>query len=433
MRLLKVLVFCAFYSALSTYADAGFNLNVKKLDIENKSVYFAPFDGVGVVTVKIAFKGAGQKIFPKEKEILVGLLERILGEATTYKNKEKILDFSREHNLNIAFSSDDDNFIITGSCVSSNLSKLFALINDFVFHSAFKQADIVRIKDEIQSELMQAMQMPGVLLNELKKSVLMANHPYGVSNKQYLKSIKTVDANDLKSFMKNNFALDNVCVAVSGDIDEEVLKHQLTLFFKSLQKKSTIHNTQNITVVAPYSQHHVQFPVPQTMVRMVHKGIDFKHPDFFALQIASICLSDSNVGILWQKVRKEEGLAYGITSHFDIMNNANFFCIDTATGHENVAKVQAIIKYTFKEVLEKGFNHEAFNTIKSNFLGNYKRSFSSSSNIAMSLVKYQLNGFDENRYQEVIKAVESLTLEDVNNAFRKFFNVDEFHVFTVGN
>lgn len=428
MRYLRFLLFVFGFC----YADAGFDLHVNKLHVEGKNVFFAPFKDVGVFNLQIGFKGVGQKLSPKGKEILVALLQEMLGEATVLKKREQILDFARENNLNVSALSDDDNFVITGTCVKENISKLFSLISEIIFKPVFLEADLKRKKQEISAASMQSLQMPQVQLSELKKKALLADHPYGYLVESYVKSLENITEKDLRQFILDNFTLENVFVSVSGDVDDLALKNELSKFLKLLPKKLKAKQPGKVAINKNYAAHHVKFDVPQTVVNIVHEGVDFNHPDFFALQIASLCLGDPNTGVLWRKVRTENGLAYNLACSFNIMDDFNTFSIATATKTETVQKAIELIKNGINEVIENGFDEETFNTVKSSFLGNYKRSFSSTASISSRLLRYMFNGFSENRYQEVINTIESLNLNDVNEAFKRFFNINNIHVFTVG-
>ena len=410
----------------------GFNLNVKELSVGDKKVFYAPFKGVNVVTVQIGFKNAGQKMSPKGKESLVALLQMLLSESSAFKTREQILEFMRDHNLVFAVDSNDDNFVISGTCPSRNVHFLLQFIKEIVFDAAFYEKDLQRIKREMSADLMQTLQMAPVQMDELVKRTLMPNHPYGYLISAYAKSLVAVSSADLKQFIRDNFALENVHVAVSGEVNESDLIEELQKLFASLPKKFKSQTVPNIGVSESYSEHHVIYDVPQSIIKIVHKGIDKNHPDFFALQMAGLCLGDSTVGILWKKIREEHGLAYDLSCRFQIDDHFNSFVVTTATNTESVSKAVQLIKTSLGEVLETGFSEEAFKLMKASFLGNYKRSFASSKSIAARLLSYSINGFSKDRYQEVIAAIEALTVDDVNKAFKKFFNVACIHVFTVG-
>ncbi|MCX7342601.1 MAG: hypothetical protein NT128_00420, partial [Proteobacteria bacterium] len=90
-------------TAAKTSPD-GFNVTVKDLTINGKNVRVSPFAGVGVVTVNFCFKHAGKKMSPKQKEALVDLLSKSLGESTESKNNDQVENYKREKNIQVGFS-----------------------------------------------------------------------------------------------------------------------------------------------------------------------------------------------------------------------------------------------------------------------------------------------------------------------------------------
>lgn len=410
----------------------GFNVIVKDLIVAGKSVRISPFKDIGVITVNLCFKNAGEKLSPKTKECLVALLAKAMGESTQSRSHAQLLAYSREHNVHVVFGSSDDNFTITGKCPSHKLIELFALIKDILFCSRFHDSDLIRFKNEMIAGTLQAMQLPEIQLGELTKNVMLKNHPYGTLQKTYMASLKNIRANDLMLYMKTYFTQENLIVSACGDIDEVVFISQVSEIIKALPKVFNSTLPPTVHVAGPYKKYAQTFPVPQTLVKLVHEGIDMHHPDFCALHIALGCLSNHDIGILWKKVRQEKGLAYDISASFSMQDHYNIFSISTSTQTENVEKVIEIIKVTIADVCKNGFSADLVDVVKKNFLGNYKRSFSSTGYITTRLTNYQLYDRPVDFHNTLVEKISNLTADEVNEAFKRFIKLDQFIAFMVG-
>ncbi len=410
----------------------GFNVCVKDLVVAGKTVRVSPFAEVGVTTITLCFKNAGEKLAPKNKEALVALLARSLGEATTSKTREQLQNYSREQNIYTWFSSDDDHFYISGKCTPNKLAELFKLMKELLFQASFNDADLKRFKNEMSANLMQSMQSPEAQLNELVKGVIYKNHPYGTSNPTYLASLPNITAADLKAYTKKYFTQENLIISACGEFDEAKLVEQLSTLIATLPKDFKAALPENIAIAGPYQTHSKAFPVPQTVLNFWHKGIGPDHPDFFALQIAVGCLSDSFVGLLFKKVRTERGLTYGIGASLAMQEHFNSFIVSTSTQTENVGKLIAAVHEVFADVDKNGFPPELVANIQQSFIGNYKRSFASSGHITSRLTLYQLIGRPVDFHKTLIEKIAALTPEQVTEAFKKFLNPKQFVIFTVG-
>ena len=410
----------------------GFNVEVKDLAINGKTVRVSTFAGVGVITLSLCFKHAGEKLAPKQKEALVALLASSLGESTESKTSEELETYGRKENISVSFSSNDDNFSINARCPSAKLAELFTLINDMLFHPKFNENDIKRFKEELSASLMQSTQSPEFQLNELIKETVYKNHPYGTTHKTYLDSLKNIGSADLKEFIKSKFTQQNLIISVCGEFEEEKLLKELESFISNLPKNFKAELPKNISVEGPYQIYSKKFPVPQTVLKFLHQGIDHDHPDFFALQIAVGCLSDPFVGLLFNKVRVEKGLVYGIGAGLAIQDHFNAFGVSTFTQTENVTKVIESVNEVFENVSKNGFPPELVENIKKSYIGNYKRSFASSGHIAKRLNSYQLSDRPVDFHKILIEKISALTPNDVSNAFQKFLKLDQFIIFTVG-
>ena len=433
--MIKFLVIAfTFFFCINAENDplGGFNVVFKELVVGGKTIRISPFKGIGVVTINLCFKSAGEKLDPKDKEGLVSLLAKSMGESTESRSKEKLQAYSREHNVSVSVSTTDDNVTITGKCPSKKLHELFILIEDILLHSNFKVEDLNRIKKESISSTKQSMQNPDHHLEELINHTVLKNHPYGTSQQTYIKSLKNVSPDDLKTFKKKYFTQENLIVSACGEIDEDVLLKEVGALITKLPKDFKAQLPQDIKLSAPFEKYSGHFPVPQTLIHFLHEGISPQHPDFFALHIAIGCLSNAHTSILWKRVREEKGLTYGIGAGFSMKDHYNSFHIATSTKTKNVEETIQLIKNILKEVYENGFSDELVEVTKKSFLGNYKRSFASTSHIASRLTNYQLYSRPVDFHRILIEKISSLTPEQVNEAFKKFLKLDQFKIFTVG-
>lgn len=434
MRLIKNIVFyiVVVSSFLCAEQSTGFNVVVKDLRVAEKTVRISPFQGVGVITIALCFKNAGEKLSPKHKEALVALLSKSIGEATNAKTREQLQDYASEHNVAVSCNSNDDDFVIVGKCPSYKLSELVSLLKELLLQSRFLEKDLTRLKSEIVATALQALQMPDIQLGELVKRTILANHPYGTQQATYLKSLKNITASDLKSHMKAYFSQENLIISACGEIDETIFIEQVASIIKSLPKTTKINLPHDRRVEGSQETHKQEFPVPQTVIRMMHEGIDINHPDFFALQIAMGCLGNQGVGILWKKIREEKGLTYGIGAGFVQQEHFNAFCIQTSTSAETVDQSIQAIKETLTNTYQNGIPADLIETVKKSFLGNYKRSFASTGHIAARLIKYQRDDRPVDFHNTIIEKISALTADDVNEAFKRFLKLDKFIIFTVG-
>lgn len=410
----------------------GFNVEVKDIKVAGKNIRISSFAGVGVISINICFKNAGKKLSPAGKESLAGLLSRSLGEATKLKDRDQLEAYSRKENVSISFAGLDDHFFISAKCPSNKLNELFVLLSELLFQARFEKTDLERFKEELSADLLQSMQSPESVLNELIKVTIYKDHPYGVLSKTYVDSFKSITEADLKKFIKDSFTQENLFVSVCGEFDEDNLSKELGTFINALPKDFKADLPKHVTIMGPYELHSKEFPVPQTVIKFLHTGIDHDHPDFFALQVAVGCLSDPFIGLLFKKVRVEKALTYGIGAGFAIQEHFNAFGISTFTQTENVEKIIEAVKEVLKDVDNNGFPPELVKTIQQSFIGSYKRSFASSGQIANRLTNYQLVNRPIDYHKILIEKIAELTPEQVNEAFKKFINPDNLMIFTVG-
>ena len=134
------------------------------------------------------------------------------------------------------------------------------------------------------------------------------------------------------------------------------------------------------------------------------------------------------------KIRDDEGLTYGIYSFHtnDIQADGGWYI----QGAFNPSLLQKGLESTNREIknwIEKGITEEELENKKSTIVGQFKVQLSTTNGIANQIHSFLQRGFDVDYLEEYPKLIESLTLEQVNKAIKKYINPENIVTVMAGS
>jgi len=400
------------------------------------------------VSFRLWFK-VGSQNDPAGKEGLAAFTAAMLSEAATRKNSyEQVLD--RLFPLASAYSSSvsAEMTVISGRTHKDNLAEFYPLFLDAVLAPAFKQEDLDRLKSQVLNYLENTLRFSSD--EELGKAVLyndiFSGTPYGHLEEGTIESVKSITLDDLKKFYATHFTRDNVVIGLGGGYDAALLARLQT-------DLGTLPAGAPAIVPAPKPK-----PISGLAATLVEKkgastAISMGFPlelrrgskDWYALAIANSWLGEhrNSGGRLYNVIREARGLNYGDYSYLEHFPNAGARFVPP----QNVARRQQVFEIwirpvpnetrhfalraalrEFKLLVERGLTAADFD-LKRNYLKKYVLQYATTTDerlgYALDDVFY---GLQDSHLAKFRRAMDELTLEDVNAAIRKYWQFGNMRI-----
>jgi zinc protease len=223
---------------------------------------------------------------------------------------------------------------------------------------------------------------------------------------------------------------------IVGDVDAPRIKVEIEKTFAGWSGgEPVLHPVKAIATDAPKIQS--VFMADKTSVSVVlgqTTGLKYSDPDYQALRLATSVLGGAGFsGRLMQTVRDKEGLTYGIYSN---TTNDTFSDGDwriTATFAPTLlTKGMAATRAQLDKWYEKGITKDELDYRKTNLVGSFKVSLSTTDGMAASLLAAIHRGYDQTWLDRYPSVIESLTLDQVNGAVKKHLNPDNMFLIEAG-
>lgn len=373
-----------------------------------------------ILALSFAFEG-GASSDPLGKEgrarLAVSLLDEGAGEmdAATFRGilERRSIDLSFDVGRDVVYGS-----LVTLTNRRDQAGELLALA---LAEPRFDGDAVERVRRQMVSSLQRRENQPNAQAALALQAALFPDHPYGRSSQGDLESVAALTAADLRDFVAERLARDNLIVSAVGDITAEELGLYLDQIFGKLPEESSVAEVAETKVEAAGHRHQVEILVPQSSIMLAQHGPLRDDPDYYALVVVDKVLGGGSfTSRLYQEVREKRGLAYGVWSSLRPMQNAGIWYAGTSTQTDRVGESVAVIQDVWRELAEHGPSDEEIEQAVDYIVGSFLLSLSSSEAIADVLVSIQRQdlGIDYiDRRQEIY---ESLTPEEIRAAAKRW-------------
>jgi len=247
-----------------------------------------------------------------------------------------------------------------------------------------------------------------------------AGHPYGRPVRGTLESVPTIAVGDLRGYMKDVFARDNLKIGIVGNIDGATAGALVDKVFGALPAHAELRPVPKADPQGLGRVVAVDLDVPQSVVVLGGVGIPRKDPDFMAAFLVNHILGGGAMSSrLYREVREQRGLAYSIYSTLVPLDSAALFMTATATRGEAAHQTLDLVEAEIRRLAESGPTEEELAKAKSYQKGSFPLRFDTSTKIAGQLVLMQVEDLGIDYIDKRNSLVDAVTLADVQRVAKR--------------
>jgi zinc protease len=329
---------------------------------------------------------------------------------------------------------DADMGTVSLTSLTKNFSHTLRIFGDVLLRPDFsgKRVDIAR-KHMIEGLRRQNDDPREIGGREIIKAIY-AGHPLGVV--PTFESINAITRQDLIDFHRRFFRSDNTILAVSGDFERAAMIKELNTVFGRHEKAAPLilpdipQPQQLFAPEALYGRREVK----QTVIRMGHLGITKDNPDIYALRILDYILGGSFTSRLTMEIRTNQGLAYNITSRFDVGRRfTGSFIAETETKAESTSKVIGLMKSIIAGMTKEPVSDQELKTAQEYIINSFMFGFTSPASIVTQRARLEYYGYPVGYLEKYRSNIIRVTKEDVLDAARKYLKPEALKLVVVGD
>ncbi|HCM83094.1 MAG TPA: peptidase M16 [Rhodospirillaceae bacterium] len=388
---------------------------------------------VPVVSLQFAVRG-GSSLDPQDKAGLANLVASTLDEGAGDLDAENFHKLLEDNSIYLSFSASRDEFRGGVKTLVANADMAWEMLSLAITWPRFDAAEVARVKEQIISDIQNNYSDPQWAAYRTMNNTIFAGHSYRLPGAGFEHTVTKLTPDDLRQWMQERMARDELLVAVSGDITADQLAPLLDKIFGGLPEKSKPFTLPEVKLQAAGKNFIIQRAVPQTKLVMVQPAVARADPDWYPATIINYVLGGGGFNSrLMLEVREKRGLTYGVDTQVQHYDHANIMVVGAATSNETAAQAVDLIKAEWQKMADSGVTAEELKDAQTYLTGALPLALTSTDKIADFVLQLQLEHLGMHYPQERLEKLNAVTAEDVARAAKRLLNTQALTLIAVGD
>jgi zinc protease len=367
---------------------------------------------------------------------------QLLQRGTAKKTRQQIKDEFDKLKAQVNIFGGATNAFVQIETTRQNLPSVLRLVGEVLREPSFPQNEFDLLKQETLTQIESQKSEPtAIAFTEIGRhfNAYPKGHPlYAGTFEEDIADIKAVTLDDVKRFYKDFYGASNGQMTVVGDFDEkEIAALTQEIFGNWKSPNGFTRIKQDFRAVAPINK---SFETPDKanafFVARMNVKVRDDNADYPALVLGNYMLGGGFLNSrLATRIRQKEGLSYGVGSSFNAsaLDESGSFFANAIYAPENADKLEAAFKDELAKLLKDGFTAEEVAAAKTGFLQRARLSRAQDRELAGRLNNYLFLNRTIAWDAEFDQKLESLTVEQVNAAMRKYMTPENITIIKAGD
>ncbi|MEO7803390.1 MAG: pitrilysin family protein [Actinomycetota bacterium] len=329
-----------------------------------------------------------------------------------------------------------DSFTVELHVPLDRMEPALDLLAEAVLDPEFSGKDIDRLKLERMGGIMQEYSQPTSRAEiAFRKSIYSEDSLYARSPMGDYASVMNLAKGKVRKYYERFATPPASTLVVSGDLDGfPLVKIAEKLFGRWKGKepeRSTGHNADAVKRSFVLLVHREE--AEQSQIEIGHVGVPRSNPDFFPLLLMNGALGGTIDSRLSRKLREEKGFTYGVRSGFVQRRQAGPFHVTTAVDTKVTTEAIGEAIEVIRSASADGFTQAELDIVKGFYVGIFPLQFETPDAIADGLGTLVTHRLPDDYWATYRHNVESVTLDQVNEAASKYLRPDHLAIVAVGD
>jgi zinc protease len=389
----------------------------------NLNVLFVNSPGSTAGTVQIWFR-AGSALENFENEGIAHFLEHMFFKGTETRPGAKIAhdveSFGGEIN---AFTSFDYTCYYINT-PNNNLNNSVEILMDMVSNPMFKQDELIPERGVVFEEYRRSIDSPNQFgFTKLQESSFTGPYAHPILGRE--ETIKNFSQEQLKTFRKNFYNLQNSMLIVSGDLSnkDEIIKsiekHSMPSGNESIFPKFNLKSSPTIDL------HEKE--VRMSSISIITNAPEYSSKEAAAEDLAINCIGFGETSRLYKSLVLDKTIANNASSSTMFMAHGGAHFIRIVFPPENLNEVIKKVLEVLNELIKDGFTPDEVNKIKNQYLSSKVYEQESIESFSFSLGHSFAQTGNIHADEEFISRIKKTSNAEVNKAVKNLFT-NNFHL-----
>ncbi|HWG96616.1 MAG TPA: pitrilysin family protein, partial [Nitrospira sp.] len=337
---------------------------------------------------------AGSAQDPPEKAGLANLVAGLLDEGTTTRSSKQLAEQIDFVGGSLGAQADEDFTTASARTLKKDIDLGFTLLADILQRPAFPKQEFERVRSQILGEIASDNDDPGHVAMKAFNQLVFQNHPYRWPVNGTEDTLGKITLADVQAFYAKEYLPNQVILTVVGDVSVEQATTLVQTHFGSWKKGAVQPRTaKKPAVIDKKVVQLIEKDLTQSTIVIGHPGISRTNPDFYAVTVMNHVLGAGGFSSrLMDTIRDKQGLAYGITSHYDARLMPGSFWINLQTRTETTNQAINGVLTEMKTIREAPVSDQELADAKAFLMGSFPLRLDSTAKLAKVLAQVEFFG-----------------------------------------
>ncbi len=300
-------------------------------------------------------------------------------------------------------------------------------------HPRFPEAVFQRERKRLLIALEGERQSPGAVAEKAFYRAIYGDHPYASPVNGTEESLQALQRDHLRAFHARYYVAANAVVALVGDLTRPQAERLAEKLVAALPKGEAAPALPEVKPLAEAVDESITHPSTQTHILVGQPGMSRTDPDYMALYVGNHILGGSGFGSrIMTEIREKRGLAYSAYSFFLPMRRKGPFQMGLQTRNETAAEAERLLRETLKRFIEEGPTEKELTAAKKNITGGFPLRIDSNRDILEYIAMIGFYGLPLDYLDTFNQRVEAVTIEAIQDAFRRRVHPQRLAAIRVG-
>ncbi|WP_242935409.1 M16 family metallopeptidase [Leptospira kobayashii] len=310
----------------------------------------------------------------------------------------------------------------------------FDILSDMIYRPLFREEDIKVEKGVVIEEMRSYEDAPDDFVYDYYFRNIFGTSPYGRDIIGTKDSVTGVTRKSIRKFYEKHYFPSNMVLSVSGNFKWDEVLRLARKYFPFENPKGKVSNP--IVLPSPkkhYTKHLSRRKIEQFNIMLGANGTPRNFKDVTVTQLMSTILGGGMASRLFQNIREKEGLCYSIYSFPSFYRSTGLFSISCATSKEKANQCVGLILKELDTLVKNGFTERELEDAKSNQLGGMAIGYELPENRMNNIGLQEIYFGKYYSLEERMKALKSVSLDELNERARLTFSIPKLHLSCVGD
>ncbi|MCR8642139.1 insulinase family protein [Paenibacillus sp. N1-5-1-14] len=302
--------------------------------------------------------------------------------------------------------------------LDEHLPQAVEVLADMFFRSEFNEQEMEKEKNVIFEEIAMYEDTPDDLVHDLIARASYGSHPLGATILGTEDNLKTMTAEDLRSYMKQHYNIENTVLAIAGNIDDSS-KELLEKHFGSFTNSGESTTYEEPAFLSDFIFHEKK--TEQNHICLSIPGLSLHDNNLYPMALLNNVIGGGMSSRLFQEIREKRGLAYSVYSYHSAHADSGNFTVYAGTAPKQTKEVLDVTIEMLRELIEKGMTPAELKKGKEQLKGSLILSLESTSSRMNRLGKNELMTGKHLTLDEIIARIDSVQMDQIESLTKQLF------------